>query len=338
MKSSQQKYENPKQAGSLGGVRPLAKANKLSTREAQRLLQSLPSYTLHKPRRLHYLTEPVMVLSINQQCVFDLMEVSQLAKWNKKTRYLLSVNDVLSKFVWIVPLRNKSQKEVTKAFSTALKQSGQIPLTIQSDDGQGFKNATFRALLKKHQIHLFSTKGDTKAAVVERFNRTFKQRLYRYLTAANSLHYLDVLPSLVKGYNSTTHRSIKMSPKDVNAKNERQVWLNLYRKRIKAKRQKPIFQVGDRVRLSKKQKVFDESYLPQWTEEVLLVSQVIPEITEWNGTPIEGSFYKQELQKVNVDDQLFRVEKVLARQRNQLKMRWKGCSRDYDSLIRNQIL
>ena len=253
-----------------------AKANKLSTREAQRLLQSLPSYTLHKPRRFHYPTEPVMVLSINQQCVFDLMEVGQLAKWNKKTRYLLSVNDVLSKFAWVVPLRNKSQKEVTKAFATALKQSGQIPLTIQSDDGQEFKNATFRALLKKHQIHLFSTKGDTKAAVVERFNRTFKQRLYRYLTAANSLHYLDVLSALVKGCNSTTHRSIKMSPKDVNAKNERQVWLNLYRKRMKAKRQKPIFQVGDRVRLSKKQKVFDESYLPQWTEEVLLVSQVIP--------------------------------------------------------------
>ena len=130
-------------------------------------------------------------------------------------------------------MRNKSQKEVTKAFATALKQSGQIPLTIQSDDGQEFKNATFRALLKKHHIHLFSTKGDTKAAVVERFNRTFKQRLYRYLTAANSLHYLDVLPVLVKGYNSTTHRSIKMSPKDVNAKNERQVWLNLYRKRIR---------------------------------------------------------------------------------------------------------
>lgn len=58
--------------------------------------------------------------------------------------------------------------------------------------------------------------------------------------------------------------------------NERQVWLNLYRKRIKAKRQKPIFQARDRVRLSKKQKVFDKSYLPQWTEEVFLVSQVIP--------------------------------------------------------------
>ena len=120
--------------------------------------------------------------------------------------------------------------------------------------------------MKKHQIHLFSTKGDTKAAVVS----------YHYLTSANTLHYLDVFPALVKGYNSTPHRSIKMPPKDVNAKNERQVWLNLYAKQIKAKRQKPIFQVGDRVRLSKKQKVFDKSYLPQWTEEVFLVSQVIP--------------------------------------------------------------
>lgn len=85
------------------------------------------------------------------------MEVGQLAKWNKTTRYLLSVNDVLSKFAWVVPLRNKAPEEVTKAFAKALKRSGQIPLTIQSDDGPEFKNATFRAVLKKHQIHLFST-------------------------------------------------------------------------------------------------------------------------------------------------------------------------------------
>ena len=40
----------------------------------------------------------------------------------------------------------------------------------------------------------------------------------------------------------------------------------------------------------------------------------------------------------NIDDQLFRVEKVLARKGNQLKVRWKGFSRDDDSLIQNQIL
>ena len=67
-----------------------------------------------------------MVFSINQQCVFDLMEVGQLTKWNKNTRYLLSVNDVLSKFAWVVPLRNKAPEEVTKVFAKALKHSGQI--------------------------------------------------------------------------------------------------------------------------------------------------------------------------------------------------------------------
>ena len=81
---------------------------------------------------------------------------------------------------------------MTAAFAKILKQSGQTPLTpIQSDDGREFKNAKFRALLKKRQIHLFSTKGDTKASVIERFNRTFK-RSYRSFTAANVLDYLGV--------------------------------------------------------------------------------------------------------------------------------------------------
>ena len=65
------------------------------------------------------------------------------------------------------------------------------------------------------------------------------------------------------------------------------------------------------MRLSKKQKVFDKSYLSLWTKEVFFISQVIPgvvntyKVIEWNGTSTEGTFYKQELQKVDVDDQIF---------------------------------
>ena len=82
-------------------------------------------------------------------------------------------------------------------------------------------------------------------------------------------------------------------------------------KRVATKQQKPTFQVGDWVRLSKKQKVFDKSCLSLWTKEVFFISQVIPgvvntyKVTEWNGTSTEGTFYKQELQKLDVDDQIF---------------------------------
>ena len=55
--------------------------------------------------------------------------------------------------------------------------------------------------MKQKNIHHFSTSGDTKAGVVERFNRTLKERLYRYFTIKNTLTFLPVLQDLVLGYN-----------------------------------------------------------------------------------------------------------------------------------------
>ena len=57
-------------------------------------------------------------------------------------------------------------------------------------------------------------------------------------------------------------------------------------------------------------------------------------IKEWDGEPIEGTFYEQDVQKVDVpDDALFRVEKVLQRRRQEVKVRWKGWPPKYDSWI-----
>ena len=79
-------------------------------------------------------------------------------------------------------------------------------------------------------IHHFSTDGDAKAALVERFNRTLKERLYRYFTAANTLQFVDELPRLVEGYNATRHRAIGMASQDVTWNNEEAVWKHLYSK------------------------------------------------------------------------------------------------------------
>lgn len=51
----------------------------------------------------------------------------------------------------------------------------------------------------------FSTYGDAKAAVVERWNRTLKEKMSRYFTAENTLKYIDILQSLVHAYNHTRH-------------------------------------------------------------------------------------------------------------------------------------
>ena len=54
-------YEDPQEPGALGGVQPFAQAHKLKTPQAQRILQSVLSYTLHKPRRTRFPTTPTLV-------------------------------------------------------------------------------------------------------------------------------------------------------------------------------------------------------------------------------------------------------------------------------------
>ena len=70
--------------------------------------------------------------------------------------------------------------------------------------------------------------------MVERFNRTLKQRMYRYFTTNNTLNFVPVLQSLVKGYN-TYHRSIKIAPCQVTEANSSEVYANLYKNKKKAK-------------------------------------------------------------------------------------------------------
>ena len=99
-----------------------------------------------------------------------------------------------------------------------------------SPDGrqQGILQQDIQALMKQKDIHHFSTSGNTKARVVEWFNRTLKQCLYHYFTMKNTLNFVYVLQDLVKGYNRSDHRIIKMAPNQVTVTNSPEVWETLY--------------------------------------------------------------------------------------------------------------
>ena len=334
-------YEDPSAEGSLGGVHRFARAHNLSLSRARRLLEGVLSYTLHRPTRKRFGTLPVLVFGVDEQWVADLMEVQKIARANRGTRYLLAVIDVLSKYAWVEPVKDKTGAAVTRAFERILTRAGgRRPLKLQTDAGKEFYNRTFETLLKRHNIQHFSTFGDAKASVVERFNRTFKGRLYRYFTARGTYGYLDVLQELVQGYNASKHRSIGLAPKDVTPDNEEFVWQRLYGARLRPKRKRPGLVKGDRVRLNKKHALFRKGYVSGWTEEVFVVRRVVPgalptyRVQEWDGTPVEGTFYEEDLQKVTMpDDALFRVEKILARRGTRIKVRWLGWPAKYDSWI-----
>ena len=332
-------YKDPAASGSLGGVQRFAEAQGISVKKAKTLLEKDLGYTLHKPRRQRFKTLPVVAEGMDHQWVADLVEVQTLSKYNRGYRYLLTVIDVVSKYAWVQPLKDKTGVQLVKAFEKILK-TGRRPIQLQTDRGKEFYNKTFQQFLDKEKIHHFSTEGDAKASVVERFNRTLKTRMYRYFTSANTLRYEDVLQSLVRGYNATKHGSIGIPPKDVTIKNERRVWQRLYRRRLKPIRKKPRFRVGDRVRLNKKHRTFKKGYLPGSTEEVFTVDRVMRgpvhtyKIRELDDTPLQGTFYEQDLQKVYMDDDaMFRIEKVLKRQKGQALVKWKGWPDKYNSWV-----
>ena len=297
------RYQDPRAPGSLGGVQRFARAHKIPLKKAQRVLERDLAYTLHKPRRRRFTTLPVIVGGLDDQWVADLVEVQPLAKYNRGIRYLLRVLDVFSKYAWVQPLKAKTGVALVKAFDNILKQ-GRQPNRFQTDRGTEFYNRTFQRWVKDQGMGHFSTEGDAKAAVVKRFNRTLKERLYRYFMAANTLRFVDALTQLVEGYNATRHRSIGMASRDVTSENEEAVSKRLYEKRLKAKRPRPNFKVGDRVRLNKIHRTFEKG----WTEEVFVVHRVVPgavptyKIREWDDTLVKGTFYNADLQKVHMSD------------------------------------
>jgi len=118
-------------------------------------------------------------------------------------------------------LRRKTGREVTAAFQKILATSDLNPRMLQTDRGTEFLNAMFQRMLAVNDIHWYSTENEEiKASIVERFNRMLKTKMSRYSTYKNLPRYIDVLPRLVASYNASFHRSIGMSPNEVNANNE----------------------------------------------------------------------------------------------------------------------
>ena len=111
--------------------------------------------------------------------------------------------------------------EVANPFSRILKE--RRPSKMLVDKGREFYNKDVQKL-----VELYSTENDEKSWVIERFNRTIKEKIFKYFSANNTRKYVDVLDLLVDQYNNTIHSSTKMTTKEESRKeNENKVWRNL---------------------------------------------------------------------------------------------------------------
>ena len=116
------------------------------------------------------------------------------------------------------------------------------------------------------------------------------------MTSVSKNVYIDKLDDIVNEYNNTYHRTI------------------LFYKNI-----------------------FVKGYTPNWSEEVFIIKEIkntvpwIYVIIDLNGEEIIGTFYEKELQKI--DQEEFRIEKVIKKKSDKLYIKWKGYDSSFNSWI-----
>lgn len=310
-------YYNPSNANSFSSARALHNATnrKYNIKDVQNWLSSQFTYSLHRPRRVKWKRNKTIVGHVDQQFQCDLMDMQVFASQNSGYRYILTCIDVMSRYAFAVPTKTKTGRDVSNALESIFKES--IPVWLQTDSGKEFLNKDVNKLLKQYQIQHFTGRNkDIKCALVERFNRTLRNKLFKYFTSTGKNKFEHVLAAFVDAYNSRKHKSTGMAPKNVNHSNEHVVFARVYGKasmrEILRNHALSKINVADTVRKRYEPSTFYRPYYPNYTDQTYKVSAVR---TRGLSRPLvnlqndKKNYYPEDLQKVPSDVE-YRVEAI----------------------------
>uniref|UniRef100_A0ABD2W6T9 Chromo domain-containing protein n=1 Tax=Trichogramma kaykai TaxID=54128 RepID=A0ABD2W6T9_9HYME len=332
----EKQYYDPSHEAGFAGARRLLKVNaknqpldEKSREKILRWLDAQDAYTLHRLARRKFPRLRYDVTNIDDVWECDLMQLTTIKKDNDGYCYLLVVVDVLSKYAWIESLRDKSVATVLQAFKKILPDK-RSPQLLQSDKGSEFR---------------FVRNPDVKAAVVERLNRTLRERIWRYLTYSNSKRFIDVIRDIVAAYNDSVHSSTKMRPSDVTPddvpfirenllKRSRQQTANRKKPRKKAK-----YNVGTHVRISRYKATFEKGYASNFTEEIFRIKRV--SLRQEIYTYVLEDLNGEEIAPVSderLTDDRFKIEKVIRTrgkgERKEAYVKWSGYPDSFNQWIK----
>jgi hypothetical protein len=282
----------------------------------------------------------------------DLVDVQSFAKYNDGYRYLLTVIDVFSKFIHILPLRVKTGKAVASVFLSVLgdkrysKPIVRRPNWVRTDRGKEFLNRPFQEMLKKEGIEFQVCRDpNLKCAMVERSHRTIRDQLYKYFTHKNIYRYIDVLPKFVATYNDTVHGSTVMAPSKVGESDILTIWNKMLARQNKIKTAVAKFRLGQHVRISKEKMKFAKGGGQNYTTEIFKIRNVVHrsprpvyELEDMLGAQIDGQFYSEELSPVTLSSRTtYKIDKILKKRRRggilEYLVRGTEYNSDFDSWV-----
>ena len=198
-------YYNPNSPAAYGSISSLQKATGADRATVKRWLRGEKAYVAHTLARKRFDQDRIIVQGLNDQVSTDLADMNAYASENDGIRFLLVCVDTLSKYAIVKPLKDKKASTVGAAFRQIYSNSDRKPRAIRSDKGKEYLGGEAQRVFKELGIRHFTSSSKTKSSISERFLRTIKGKIHRHFTATGRNRYIDVLQSLVHGYNNSLH-------------------------------------------------------------------------------------------------------------------------------------
>ena len=193
---------------------------------------------------------------------------------NRNYSYILTLIDGFSRKAYTCALKTKRAAETAGALDEILSGMANPYTFFASDSGNEFltRNPDLKNILeKKHHLQCYTLGGEIKGGMIERFNRTLKERIARYMTQHKTSIWVDVLDELTNLYNNTRHSATGLPPNDVGFDNAEKIRLRLYgNKGVK----ECTLKINDIVRIPTNKTIFSKGYAANWSKELYTISLV----------------------------------------------------------------
>lgn len=324
-------YSDLSNPAGLGSIKKLYKEIKkrdknVRVNDVKKFLSGKPSYTLNKltrkkfPRRKFIFKKPGIVLAADVTYVKYYMDTND--------PYILILMDAYSRYVWAYPIKTINSCVISKILDNFFKNSIYNFEKLFTDGGKEFVNKKVNKICEKYNIERYSTfQRDIKVSFLERFNRTLKEKIARYVVHFNNEKYSDVLHTFIQTYNYTNHQYLLgKSPTDVYLQNDweqiKKISRSIYRKH--SKKIKSVvnrLSRGQVVRIKNETNVFSRVYNVKNSYELFKVDKIninhVPVtylLKDLEGKKIDGIFYREELVEVD-DDGLYSLSVIKKKKR-----------------------
>jgi hypothetical protein len=345
-------YYNLESSASYAGVNKILSAAKnrdgnITAGDVNDFLSKERTYTLFKPRRIRYKRLKTIPTGLNTDWQCDLCVFDSIKKQNDGYAYLLVCIDVLSRKIIAAPARSKKSEHMIDSFEIIFSKANARPHKLYSDSGVEFQAKKMLDYFNEKDILKYVMYDpDFHAGVVERANRTIKERLYKYFSENNTTTWTTIIDKIVNNINNSVNRTIGVKPNSVDYNNAQDILENVFNNDNSAS-VKNKFNLDDIVRISKEKGKFDKGYYPNYTDELFKISKVNKSnppsyrIEDLKGNEIKGIFYEPGL-VLTTESTTYRIAEILKTRKNkgikEFFVKWIGFSDDHNSWIKETDL